>query len=96
MHDRLIVATAIVLQNREDKIALLTCDRICYRIRVSNYYLGVIEKANSIDYIVSVRVVIRSITIARYNQLCDRITIDMYPPQPFHVDLKPFVHQQHH
>ena len=27
MHDRLIVATAIVLQSREDKIALLTCDR---------------------------------------------------------------------
>ncbi len=26
----------------------------------------------------------------------DRITIDMYPQQLFHIDLKPFVHQQHH
>lgn len=27
MHDRLIVATAIVLENKGEKIALLTCDR---------------------------------------------------------------------
>ena len=27
MHDRLIVATAIILRNREDEIGLLTCDR---------------------------------------------------------------------
>ena len=60
MHDRLIVATAIVLQSRKDKVALLTCDRARHCIRVSNYYLGVIEKANSIDYIVSVQSIMRS------------------------------------
>ena len=27
MHDRLIVATAIILSNRGEEIALLTCDR---------------------------------------------------------------------